>query len=114
MGRRWTIWLCPICGEERPGPEEGAMDLTQPDDERDDEGYLVCDGLEEHEPVRYEEVEVIPAAEHEAFKERLTSDAVMHAARSAYRRASTNRPPTKQGVEAAVSAAIQAAEQEKP
>lgn len=72
--RRWTIYVCPICGEQRPGPEEGEMDLTQPDDERDDEGYLICDGWEEHEPVRFAPVEVVELSALE--KEKAEREAV--------------------------------------
>lgn len=67
---RWTIYVCPICGEEQPGLEEGEVDLTQPDNERDDEGYLICDGVEEHDPVRFAPVEVCRVSELEAAKER--------------------------------------------
>lgn len=60
--KRYTVFLCPICGEERPGPGEGEVDLTRTDDERDVDGYLICDGSEDHEPVRFAPVEVVPAS----------------------------------------------------
>lgn len=57
------IELCPICGREKPGAEEGDIDWTQPDEGRDEFGYLICDGDEEHEPVRFESFKVMPYQE---------------------------------------------------